>query len=160
RQRLGELDTWQMRSLVVSVRQAKETLLAANAPESAPVTILGRGSKVIGGTIKTQLERAEVHELLVDGFFPLVPADARPARGRRMGLQEFGLPYASDAAITRHLARFLGEQGVRPTALLFNGGVCKGAALRARIGEVLASWGTQPRLLEGTDYDLAVAHGA
>ena len=160
KQKLGELDTWQMRSLVVSVRQAKETLLAENAPESAPVTILGRGSKVIGGSIKTELVRADVQKLLVDGFFPPVGADARPNRARRTGLQEFGLPYAPDAAITKHLARFVGEQGARPTALLFNGGVVKGAALRERIMEVLGSWGTQPRLLEGTDYDLAVAHGA
>jgi molecular chaperone DnaK (HSP70) len=160
RQRLGELDTWQMRSLVVSVRQAKETLLAESAPESAPVTILGRGSKVVGGTIKTQLERAEVQKLLVDGFFPVVDAAARPTKGRRVGLQEFGLPYASDAAITKHLARFVGDQGANPTALLFNGGVAKGAALRERINEVLGGWGAAPRLLQGTDYDLAVAHGA
>ena len=160
RQRLGELDTWQMRSLVVSVRQAKETLLAENAPESAPVTILGRGSKVIGGSIKTELARSEVQQLLVDGFFPTVTAEARPNRARRTGLSEFGLPYASDAGITRHLARFVGEQGALPTALLFNGGVLKGAALRERVVQVLSSWGPQPRLLEGTDYDLAVAHGA
>jgi molecular chaperone DnaK (HSP70) len=155
-----ELDSWQMRSLVVSVQKAKEILLAEDAPKSAPVTILGRGSKVIGGSIKTELSQKDVQTLLVDGFFPEVPADARPVRGRRMGLQEFGLPYASDAGITRHLARFVGEQGAKPTALLFNGGVCKGEALRARLSEVLASWDATPRLLEGTDLDLAVAHGA
>ena len=74
---------------------------------SAPVTVLGRGSRVIGGTIKGELSRAEVEKVLVDGFFPECPADAEPRRQRTVGLQELGLPYASDPAISKHLAHFL-----------------------------------------------------
>jgi hypothetical protein len=156
------LDAWQMRALALSTRQAKEALLGTGAPSDAhPVTVLGRGSRVIGGTIKTELSRADVQALLVDGFFPLCASDARPQRGRRVGLQEVGLPYAADAAVTRHLAAFLSAHGP-PTALLFNGGVMKGRPLSGRVLEALTAWaqGRAPKVLEGTDLDLAVAHGA
>jgi hypothetical protein len=110
------------------------------------------------------LSKKEVGELLIDGFFPRAGKDDRPQKARRIGLSELGLPYAADAAVTRHLAKFLADQGgATPTAVLFNGGVMKGTALRERILEVLASWSGEkaaPRLLEGTDLDLAVAHGA
>src|SRR5262249_1245218 len=102
----------------------------------------------------------EVSTLLVDGFFPQCARSDRPARGRRVGLSEVGLPYAADPGVTRHLARFLGDDA-RPTALLFNGGVMKAALLRERIAQVLGDWaGAPPRVLTGTDLDLAVAHGA
>jgi hypothetical protein len=94
-------------------------------PRSVPVTVMGRGSKVIGGTAPT-LAPQEVRERLLDGFFPLVPRDSEPQRGA-LGLHEMGLPYVSDAAITRHLAAFLkrppGEAPRSPDAILFNGGV-------------------------------------
>jgi len=163
------LDPWQTRALWYACRQAKEQLLADPALASAAVTILGRGSKVIGGSIKAALTRDDVGGALVDGFFPRCRADERPARGRRGGLQELGLPYANDAAITRHLARFLGEQGrggaVLPTALLFNGGVMKAAPLRQRVIDVVNDWlgaAQRPALQElpSDSLDLAVAHGA
>lgn len=51
---------------------------------------------------------------------------------------------------------------LRPTAVLFNGGVFKAAPLRARVVELLAAWsgGEAPRELEGFQPDLAVARGA
>jgi molecular chaperone DnaK (HSP70) len=164
-QRLAEkgtrLDPWQQRSLTLACRVAKEALLADEKLDKAPVAVLGRGSKVIGGTIKTELHRSEVVAALVDGFFPAVAAGERPQRTRRSGLTELGLPYASDPAVTRHLAEFLGRHGRRPTAILYNGGVMKGVVLRRRLGEVLSSWtGGALRELAGTDFDLAVAHGA
>ena len=76
----------------------------------AAYTLLGRGSRLIGGTITTTLTIDDVNSVLMDGFFPVVPRDAMPARQRRVGLQEIGLPYAADAAVTRHLARFLSRQ--------------------------------------------------
>jgi hypothetical protein len=156
-----KLDGWQQRSLTLSCRAAKEAILADPTLARAPVAVLGRGSKVIGGTLKTELERADVEAALVDGFFPAAGADARPERGRRSGFQELGLPYAADPAVTRHLAEFVGRHGRTPTAILYNGGVMKGVALRRRLGDVVRSWtGGALKELGGTDLDLAVAHGA
>jgi molecular chaperone DnaK (HSP70) len=161
-----KLDNWQMASLVHSCRQAKEDLLNHPDRGSAPIVVLGRGSKLIGGSIKTELSRAEL-DILLDGFFPLVEPDARPQKARRTGLRELGLPFAADPAVTRHLAGFLGGQREahrRATAVLFNGGVMKGRPLRQRIVETLDSWSDSPeddlKVLEGNDLDLAVAHGA
>jgi molecular chaperone DnaK (HSP70) len=162
-QKLGDkLSPLQQLGLVHACRRAKEQLLSPGAPEKVPVSILGRGSKLIGGTVRTDLLRDHVHRLILEGFFPWVDASARPQKRRTMGLRELGLPYAHDPAITRHLAEFLGRHGRPPTAVLFNGGVMKGELLRARVSEVVGAWYKRPMLpaLTGTDLDLAVAHGA
>jgi molecular chaperone DnaK (HSP70) len=158
-----KLDALQFQALWQQCRAAKEKLLdPAFEADEQPVTILGRGSGLVGGAIRAKLSRAEVQSLLVDGFLPRVERDARPAKARRAGLAEIGLPYASDAAITRHLAEFLARAGgPPPTKILFNGGVLRGAAIRARVLEVLNSWlpqAAQP--LEGDDLMHAVARGA
>lgn len=157
-----KLEVWQRRALLHSCRQAKEDLLAAEgARDAAPVVVLGRGSKVIGGSIKTQLLRSDVERFLLDGFFPGVDRQARPQQARRAGLQEIGLPFAADPGITRHLAKFVGDHRL-PSAVLFNGGVMKSPLLRQRIEHVVGSWASQGALrsLGGADYDRAVALGA
>ena len=160
------LDAWQMRALWNRCRSAKETLLENTERQSVTVSILGRSSSVIGGTRKLELPRTVVEEVILDGFFPPCPATAHPEIGFRTGIQEAGLAYESDPAVTRHLAHFIRRQSdsasVFPTAILFNGGVMKAPLIRNRIIEVLASWqdGSAPRLLESTDLDLAVARGA
>jgi molecular chaperone DnaK (HSP70) len=155
------LDAMQQRALVHGCRRAKETLLGGAAPKSVPIAILGRGSKLIGGTLKAEVTRAQAEALLVDGFFPKVGRDAKPDRRRTAGLRELGLPYAHDAGITRHLAEFLGRFGRMPSAVLFNGGVMKADQLRARVVELLGAWAGKPvRVLAGADPDLAVALGA
>ena len=157
------IEPWQRRALLHSCRQAKEDLLAAELTrrkDTAPVVVLGRGPKVIGGSVKTQLSQRDVEKFLLDGFFPLVDAAARPGLMRRVGLQEIGLPFASDPAITRHLAKFVSDHR-QPTAVLYNGGVMKGDPLRQRVGQVLSSWTSgEVRELLGADFDLAVALGA
>src|SRR5262249_4745856 len=144
------------------------------ALKSAPVTVIGRGSKVIAGTIKEELTRAELERELLDGFFPEVPAEAVPKAQRATGFQEIGLPYASDPAVTAHLAYFLARHHddlarhtggpPRPTAVMFNGGVFKAEALQGRIVGVLNKWGqgsdAPVRVLPSADLDLAVARGA
>jgi len=165
--------------LVQQCRVAKERLLSADAPESMKVTVLGAGSKLIGGAQSTTITREEVHELVLGGFFPEVEIDARPQK-RRGGIVEFGLPYVSDAAVTRHVAAFFGTHGdlVKeafaakdergeggdgsvPDAVLFNGGVFNSPLLRDRMRGVLGSWrGGEPKLLENVQPDHAVAHGA
>ena len=151
-------------------RAAKETLFTDLKKNAAPVTVLGRGSKVIGGSVKTELTRDMLRSVLIDGFLPACAPTDLPARGRRVGLTEIGLPYAADPAITRHLARFLSQQAgslhtggstILPSAVLFNGGVFKAAELRRRVLEVLSAWAGRPvPELESSDLDLAVAHGA
>ncbi|MEX1366530.1 MAG: Hsp70 family protein [Nannocystaceae bacterium] len=167
-----ELDDWQMRALTHGCRAAKETLLGDDPPPSVPLVIPGRGSRLIGGTLRTELTREQLHAVLLDGFFPQVPIDARPQTPRRVGLTTLGLPYPADAAITRHLAAFLsrGAQGeadgfVRPTAVLFNGGVTRSPLVRDRIVERLGAWlaehgAAAPTVLQGIDAELAVSRGA
>ena len=165
------LDPWQLVALAHGCRSAKETLLSSGAPESVPVVVPSRGSSLVASSLRTTLTRAEVSDVVLDGFFPRVEATSHPTVRARAGLTQLGLPYAHDAAITRHLAAFLARQAqssarnTRPTAVLFNGGVFKSALLRARILEVLAQWltsigGVAPRELPGADLDLAVARGA
>ncbi|HTL32441.1 MAG TPA: Hsp70 family protein [Kofleriaceae bacterium] len=156
-----QLDALQQRALVHACRRAKEQLLSADAPKSVPVAILSRGSKLIGGTKKADIKLETAEQLLVDGFFPVVGADAKAERRRTVGLREMGLPYAHDPAVTRHLAEFIGRFGKMPTAVLFNGGVMKADKLRARIVELLRTWaGRDVKVLQGADLDLAVALGA
>jgi molecular chaperone DnaK (HSP70) len=160
-----QLDEWQLRGLVHGCRAAKEKLLADGAGDKEPVVVLGRSRKVIGGTLRTDVTRAEVDAVLLDGFLPMVGAEARPQVARRMGLQEIGLPYASDAAITRHVAAFVGRhREIAPdgvSAVLFNGGVMHAPRFRERLTSVLRSWrGGEVRVLTGAHPDLAVAEGA
>jgi hypothetical protein len=161
------LDGAQMRALWHGCRNAKEKILGNPDLGEAPVTILGRGSSLIGGTIKAPLDREMVEQILLEGFFPYCESDARPKTQHGIGLQEIGLAYASDPAVTYHLAQFLAQnQGAgSPTAVLFNGGVMKAGNLRQRVMEVLGDWqesgGVAPvRALEAADFDLAVARGA
>lgn len=162
-----KLDPWQSVALWHSCRTAKETLLAPGGPERHPISILGRGSRLIGGTISVEVDRNLVSETLVDGFFPRTSIDDRPARRRASGFREIGLPFEADTAVTRHVAAFLQAHGiggpVQPTYLLFNGGVFKADALRARLLEVLGAWfpARPPAPLAGElDLDHAVARGA
>lgn len=163
------LDPWQATALWHACRSAKETLLAPDGPDRRPVSILGRGARLIAKTISVELERAKVQEVIVEGFFPMCKITDKPARRRASGFLELGLPFETDTAITRHVAAFLTAHGdtagpVRPTHVLFNGGVFKAELLRRRLLEVLASWfGAKeaPKVLEGKpDLDFAVARGA
>src|SRR4029079_7743551 len=114
-----KLDPWQSVSLWHSCRTAKETLLSEGGPKKHPLSVLGRGSKLIGGTVTIDVDRKHASELLLEGFFPTAAATDRPARRRQSGFQEIGLPFESDTGITRHLAAFLSAHGsdhaVQPT---------------------------------------------
>ncbi len=164
-----KLDAGQRLMLSHASRQAKETILNDDKIMNAPITILGRGSKVIGGAIKTELTRAELEKVLLDGFLPLCEANTKPTQSNLVGLQEMGLPFVSDPAISKHLAFFLSRQlaaiqnaeeanTIRlaqnsaerkgnelhqkrfPSAVLFNGGVFKANLLRQRLIEQLNRW--------------------
>ncbi len=163
------LDPWQNVSLWHACRAAKERLLApADAGgESYTISVIGRGSRLIGGTISTELLRSEAADLLLSGFFPQCEANARPERNPQSGFQDLGLPYESDPAVTKHIAAFLASQQdgatVQPSHLLFNGGVFRSRLLRDRVRQVLADWsqGNPPDVLGGPeDLDHAVALGA
>jgi hypothetical protein len=179
-----EIDRWQMNALTHACRQAKERMLNDAGVSSAPIAVAGRGSNLLGGGLRTELTKDELVATLLDGFFPRVDGSARPAQRARAALTQMGLPYASDAAITKHLASFLGRQAgatsklagfaarssagtqlLHPTALLFNGGVLKGEAIRERVVDMLNAWleadgGSPVRMLGSVDLDLAVAKGA
>jgi hypothetical protein len=183
------VDRWQHAALVHSCREAKERLLSEASLNEVPIAIASRGSALLGGTLRTELTRDEVSGAIVNGFFPEVSADARPTARARAALAQLGLPYASDPAVTRHLAGFLSRQAgalaklegfahasahgatdraprlLQPTAVLFNGGVMKAEALRTRLVDALDAWleedgAPRVRVLEGADLDLAVARGA
>ncbi len=179
-----QLDAWQMRALTYACRTAKESLLTDSDVQAMPIVVPSRGSKLIGGSIRTELTREEVSAVILDGFFPQVEASARPATRTRAALTQLGLPFAQDAAVTRHLAAFLGRQVaaldelegfsgrtdpnasfLHPTAVLLNGGVFKSAILAERTLAAVNGWlaaenAESARLLTGADLDLAVARGA
>ncbi|HOK45459.1 MAG TPA: Hsp70 family protein [Bryobacteraceae bacterium] len=175
------LDMLQLHALWQNCRVGKEKLLEEGSDlTEAPVTVLGKGAGVVGGTIKAKLQRSDVERILMDGFFPAVSSEEMPQRARRVGLQELGLPYAADAGITRHLARFLRQQASQaqsgsvrrgpsglacPTHVLFNGGVMKARLIRERLLSVLNSWLKEEGMAEivpltGEDLMHAVARGA
>ena len=163
------LNPWQSISLWHSCRKAKETLLTGSESESYTISVLGRGSKLIGGTVSAEVDREELASLLLDGFFPKCSIDQRPQRQAASGFQELGLPYESDPAITRHIAEFLanhaGQQDVVvPDYVLFNGGVFKARGFQDRLLNVIDGWSAADRsvkTLSGVeDLDHAVARGA
>ena len=163
--------------------RAKITLFEDSSLAEMPIAVPSRGSSLFAKTITTALDRASLSQVVLDGFFAQTALDDLPREERRTGLQEFGLPYASEPVISKHLARFLTRslqnvkasdklaslvgpraagQALIPTAVLFNGGVFKAASVRARVLDVLASWngGQAVRELEGFEPELAVAQGA
>ena len=141
---------------------AKERLLADPTLASAEITVLGGGSSLVGGTLKTEILREEVLELALDGFLPMCELTDRPKEEERSPFRELGLPYVSDPAVTRHLAAFLAGAGdAVPNAILFNGGFFIPEILRQRVADVLEHWyGRRPLILDNRDLDLAVAVGA
>ncbi len=184
-----KLDTWQFRSLIHGARDAKERLLGGathddSAADAIRIGIASRGSNLFAEAISVSVTGEQATRSIVDGFFPIVPPESRPRERTALGLQELGLRYAHDAAITRHLAKFLADsyhamvgqshlqenqsclrhdrKMVLPTAVLFNGGVFKSKAIRQRVLEQLRTWGEEVsiRELTGQDLDLAVAIGA
>lgn len=167
-----KLDAWHSISLWHACRDAKETLLSDDAPPSHRVSVLGRGSKVIGGTISVDVPRGMARELLLDGFFPECSLGDHPQRRRASGFQELGLPFESDVAVTRHLAAFLSThaqhsddtESAYPTHVLFNGGVFKADVLRELVLRVIGDWaGDRHAVVElpgARDLDFATARGA
>jgi molecular chaperone DnaK (HSP70) len=169
------LSAGRLAQLTERCRTAKEQLLAPDAPDDVNVTLLGGGSRLVGASRSATLTKSDAERIVLDGFFPLNAAQEGPQRARA-GIVEFGLPYASDPAITRHLAGFLRQhaQAARaalggvdddrlpvPDTLLLNGGVFRGAALAHRLAAVLSAWrGVPVRVLHNADPDVAVARGA
>ena len=159
----AKLDAAQFAQLVAACRAAKEKLLGEEAPDAVPVTVLGRGSSLVGGAKTTRLTREEADRVVLDGFFPETPKDARPER-KKSGLVGFGLPYERDVAITRHVAWFFARhapEGAFPSALLLNGGVFRAARVRERLARAIEAWGgPKVQVLAHDEPDLGVARGA
>jgi molecular chaperone DnaK (HSP70) len=165
-----KISTWQAIALSHQCRKAKELLLSDPKRKSEPIVISGRGSSVIGGTIKSSIERSDLEKILVDGFFPVCSIDDLPSDQGESGFREVNLAYATDPAITRHLAAFLnsrhGKDSYRyPQAVLFNGGVFQSSPFRDRLVETINSWlkdagKSEIKVLEGYDLGRAVAQGA
>ena len=162
---------WQTIQLSHQCRKAKEELLTDTSKESAPVVISGRGSSLIANTIKTTIERKDIDQTLLEGFFPQCSFDDSPVEATEGGVREINLMYAADPAITRHLAKFLRSQNSDtktygyPRAILFNGGVFKSEIFKKKLIEVIDSWlkeaGKEPiKVLEGAELSQAVARGA
>ncbi|WP_318480338.1 Hsp70 family protein [Photobacterium leiognathi] len=177
-----QLQPWQVLAITHACRDAKEALLNDAELQAMPIVVPSRGSKLLGGTLQTELTQEEVQQTLVEGFFPQTSVEEHPVQAARGALTQMGLPYAQDAAVSRHVASFLSRQSqaveelfeqfeqmhegfIRPTAILFNGGVLKSNLLSNRLLGIINSWlttgGSEPaKLLQGLDLDLAVASGA
>jgi len=173
-----KLSATQWTQLVQAARAAKEALLSDHAPESHGIAVGAEGSRLLAGTLSTELKRTEAEQLILEGFFPSCSADETPRRLARMALQELGLAYAQDAAITRQLAAFLrqhagvcstfqtvgrGTAAPRPDAILFNGGVFNSAKISQRFIQVISSWWPDAppvKMLPPDSLEFAVARGA
>jgi molecular chaperone DnaK (HSP70) len=180
------IDSWQFLALIHGARNAKVSLFTDLSLEQTPIAIPSRGSSLLKKTISTKLDRATLEQVVLEGFFPLTKATDLPQESRGTALLEFGLPYAPDPVVSKHLARFLTRslinvkaspvltslvqsrpealegQYLKPTAVLFNGGVFNAAPIRRRVLDLLALWsnGAPVRELQGFQPDLAVAKGA
>jgi molecular chaperone DnaK (HSP70) len=158
----GKLGAAQWNALVARCRDLKEAVLASEGPqdETFSLAIAGRGAGLVAGALSARITRGEVTAAVVEGFFPACDAAERP-RQVMGALREWGLPFAADSAITRHLADFLRD---RPPAdaLLCNGGALAPLPLRQRLVAAIGTWqgGQAPVLLENAEPDLAVARGA
>lgn len=163
-----------LHKLIQQTRKAKETLLSVNAPESAKITLLGSGSRLIGGSKSIPLTKADAHQLVFEGFFPLSDYDVLPEK-KRNAMIEFGLPYVADPSVTKHIAEFLHEHHTTaakilriddqtrpiPAGLLLNGGVFNSPLLKTRMTELLSAWRGAPiTVLDNPHPDWAVALGA
>lgn len=167
-----KLDSTQWSVLRHACRSAKEALLSGAARERVSVAIPGRGSALVGGSLSGQLTRDQVSRCILEGFFPMTGPHEMPRRTSNSALQEFGLPFEQDPAVSRHLAAFLHappdkdvSEFRRPHHVLFNGGVFKAEKLQKRVIALLKSWfpgKSGPKTLDadGDDLDLAVARGA
>ncbi len=178
------IDSWQLLALVHAAARAKVALFDDASLTEVPIAVPSRGSSLFARTVSTSLDRTTLERVVLEGFFPMTGLADLPQEARNVGLREFGLPYASDPAVSKHLARFLKRSlanvkasesltrlvGARaksktmlsPTAVLFNGGVFNAAPIRRRVRDLLGSWtqGNPVRELEGGQLDLAVAKGA
>ena len=167
-----KLNPWQSVSLWHSCRKAKETLMSPEGPETHSISVLGRGSKLIGNTVTAEVNKSEIANMLLDGFFPVCNFNDQPQTQPASGFQEIGLPFESDPGITRHIADFLQRcnadtdgqnKPTTPDFVLFNGGVFKADSFQNRLLEVIDSWAPESPVapLAGThDLDGAVAKGA
>lgn len=176
------LDAWQMGVLTYGAQLAKERLLSDDALASYPISIPSRGSNLFAAPLEATLTRADIDAVILEGFFPEVERTAAPLHRKAASLTDFGLPYASDPALTKHLAAFLARSGalinqnpelsalrerasdgfVRPSAVLFNGGVFSSDKLRSRVVNLLRSWSAPFPVeeLHGIDRSQAVSLGA
>ena len=178
------IDSWQFLALIHAASRAKVDLFNDDSIAQAPISVPSRGSSLFAKTVSTALDRSILEQIVLDGFFPITKVTELPTETRSSGLQEFGLPYASDPVVSKHLARFLtrslmnvrasdalkslvgpsaeASDYLKPTAVLFNGGVFNAAPIRKRVLDLLASWneGRAVRELQGFQPDLAVAKGA
>ncbi|EKO3672980.1 Hsp70 family protein [Vibrio metschnikovii] len=188
-----DLQPWQVQAMTHACRDAKEALLNDSQRQAMPIVVPSRGSKLLGSTLKTELTQDDVQQMLIDGFFPKVTINDHPQQRSRGALTQMGLPYAQDAGITRHIAAFLAKQAnatteatdqefnpflggmpgqsspsnafIKPTAILFNGGVLKSSLLAERLQNTINQWLVEAnapiaKRLTGVDLDLAVARGA
>ncbi|WP_038179804.1 Hsp70 family protein [Vibrio rhizosphaerae] len=168
-QQRQKLTTARLSKLIQQTRKTKESLLTTRSPESAKITVLGSGSKLLGGTQSITLDKTQVQQVALDGFFPHTTADTLPAQ-RKGAVLEFGLPYAADPAITKHIAAFLAQHPAltrtaqdtpAPLGLLLNGGVFNSDLIQQRLIDILSDWTGQPVIhLDNPHPDFAVALGS
>lgn len=180
------IDDWQFLALTHAARSAKESLLSDQSLSEVPISVPGRGASLFASTVSSKITREEVEAIVLEGFLPITSSSELPAERQSVGLKEFGLPYASDPALSKHLARFLRDSltnvrsdgslsdllkdrvnlehdsFVRPTAVLFNGGVFNAPMIRQRVLMLLNEWCPEQEVVElrGGELDLAVARGA
>ncbi len=161
----ARLDFARFQTLTFLCRELKERLLALDGPEEDAVRLPGRGTSLIADTLVARLSKKEVLELILKEFFPEIEYNSALNRVQSVPhvLPEWGLPFARDPAVTRHLAAFLYRHKIdNIDIILFNGGALKPKLLRERILKEVSKWFGRKvvRELETVSLDLAVSIGA
>ena len=101
------IDSWQFLALIHAASQAKMDLFSDDSLSKRPISVPSRGSSLLPRQSPRLWTERLSKQIVLDGFFPITKVTDLPAETRSSGLQEFGLPYASDPVVSKHLARFL-----------------------------------------------------
>ncbi len=166
-------DRW--KSLCSQCRQAKERILEGRE-ETARITLIGQGSRLIAGTLSVDLNRHDIEKVVLNSFFPVVDPGRAPECEKQDSSAAFGLPYEPVQAVTRHIGWFLERHQADivnrlkkdrcvPEKILFNGGSLKPGLIQDRIIHALSHWFKAsdreiPRIMNNPYPELAVARGA
>lgn len=165
-------DKW--KTLAHRCRDAKERILD-RGDTSVRITIKGEGRSLIAGTLAADLTKKDVESVFSQDFFPASWSDHADPMASVKEITDFGLPYESETAVTKHIINFLEKhrddveahlsKKPVPDFILFNGGALKPESIQQQIVNSVVQWfelskENSPQILDNQSPELAVGIGA